>query len=158
MKHFVSSTGCNATNKVNLTLDSHSSHKNLAKTSTWLKSHPGRTVGLHQVAAYGSAATVGNIASGFAKNEIYSLNPHVFPDHLFLPSEVTANVIEMETDDEELLGSATGFIQLFQDKFAPPDPMQPNAEDAAGSPSNTAQLMMNPTPVGPVQRVCQVIS
>ncbi|KAJ3641453.1 hypothetical protein Zmor_027960 [Zophobas morio] len=68
-------------------------------------------------------------------------------DHLFLPSEVTANVIEMETDDEELLGSATGFIQLFQDKFAPPDPMQPNAEDAAGSPSNTAQLMMNPTPV-----------
>ncbi|CAH2100085.1 unnamed protein product [Euphydryas editha] len=43
--------------------------------NTWLKTHPGRTVGLHQVAgifgrAYGSAAFVGKIMSGFEKTNL----------------------------------------------------------------------------------------
>lgn len=176
MKHFVGSTGCNATNKVLLILDGHSSHKNLEalefakangvillclpphcthrmqpldvsffgpldsyynrEVSTWLKAHPGRTVGLYQVAgifgkAYGSAATVGNITSGFEKTGIYPLNRHVFPDHLFLPSQVTDNDIQLEADDgtcEEgnhikLPEAASGSTELPQNNFSPVYPM-----------------------------------
>lgn len=64
--------------------------------ATWMKNHPGRTVGLYQVAsifgkAYETAATVRNITSGFEKTGIYPLNPHIFPEDMYLPSEVTEN-------------------------------------------------------------------
>lgn len=111
--------------------------------TTWLKAHPGRTVGLYQVAsifgrAYGSVASVGNITSGFEKTGIYPLNPHVFPDHLFLPSEVTENVIEMEMDDE-------GHEKEADKEFTrTADQLQPDLEDIAGpSSSTTAQHKIN---------------
>lgn len=119
--------------------------------STWLKAHPGRTVGLHQVAgifgrAYGSAAWVGNIMSGFEKTGIYPLNAHVFPDHLFLPSEVTENVIEsdderMEVNVDEFPGPASGVTQLSQDDVAPAGPVPRDCLVIAGS--YTTQDILN---------------
>lgn len=66
--------------------------------STWLKAYHYRNVGLHKVAGifgklYGSAATVGNITSGYEKRCICPLNPHIFPDYFFLPSTVIGYVI-----------------------------------------------------------------
>lgn len=70
--------------------------------ATWMKNHPGRTVGLYQVAqifgrAYENAASVRNITSGFQKSGIYPFNPHIFPDDMYLPSEITEN--ELNNDD-----------------------------------------------------------
>lgn len=125
--------------------------------TTWLKAHPGRNVGLYQVAsifgrAYGSVASVGNITSGFEKTGIYPLNPHVFPDHLFLPSEVTENVIEMEMDDE-------GHEKEADKEFTrTADQLQPDLEDIAGpSSSTTAQHKINSAKIR-VQSDHQVIA
>lgn len=62
--------------------------------TTWLKQNPGRTVTPYQVgrifaSAYGKAATVNNAASGFAKTGIHPLNPEVFPEWMFAPSQPT---------------------------------------------------------------------
>lgn len=78
--------------------------------ATWMKNHPGRTVGLYQVAqifgrAYENAASVRNITSGFQKSGIYPFNPHIFPDDMYLPSEVTEN--ELNNDDELVASSSS---------------------------------------------------
>lgn len=69
--------------------------------TTWLKNHPGRTVGLYQVSdlfskAYFKAATIGNAVSGFKNTGINPFNPNIFPDHLFSPSDVTDTPIPSE--------------------------------------------------------------
>jgi hypothetical protein len=65
-----------------------------------LEQHPGRTVRLYQVSsvfgrAYADAASVKNVTSGFAKSGICPLNRLIFPDHLFLPSQVSEIVINV---------------------------------------------------------------
>ena len=82
--------------------------------TTWLKNHPGRTVGLYQIAdlfrrAYENAASVKNITSGFKQTGIYPLDPHIFSDDLFLPSEVTEN--DMELDCVEPVASPIQSLQ-----------------------------------------------
>lgn len=62
--------------------------------TTWLKNHPGRTVGLYQISgifsnSYCKAATIGNALSGFKSTGINPFNPDIFPDHLYAPSDVT---------------------------------------------------------------------
>lgn len=79
--------------------------------ATWMKNHPGRTVGLYQVAnifglAYTNAASVRNITSGFEKTGIYPFNPNIFPEDLFLPSEVTENVL----NNDEPVASCTSQV------------------------------------------------
>lgn len=78
--------------------------------STWMKNHPGRTIGLYQVAqlfgrAYEIAASVRNITSGFEKSGIYPFNPHIFPEELYLPSAVTEN--ELTNEDEPVASSSS---------------------------------------------------
>ncbi|KAF5298276.1 hypothetical protein FQR65_LT09787 [Abscondita terminalis] len=119
-----------------------------------------KRAGLYQVVgdfgkAYAYAVSVGNIMTGLEKTEIYPLNAHVFSDHLFLPSEVTENVIEMETrddgrrekeNDDELPTSATGFTQLFQEDFAPADAFESNRVHAPGPSSSSTAKFFGETP------------
>lgn len=127
--------------------------------TTWLIAHPGRTVGLHKVAsifgrAYGSAASFGNITSGFERTGNYPLNTHVSPDHLFLPSEVIQYGIEMEVgnggrveENEEPNGSASGLTKLFQNNFLPADQLQPNLEDVTGPSSSALDILNDISPL-----------
>lgn len=60
----------------------------------WLRNHPGRPITIRQVGrlfgnAYLKAATPKNALSGFEKTGIYPLNPNIFPDEAFAPSETT---------------------------------------------------------------------
>ncbi|KAI4465189.1 hypothetical protein MML48_3g00002243 [Holotrichia oblita] len=64
------------------------------EVTAWLKTHPGRTVSIYQIAslftrAYNKTATVGIALSGFKATGISPLNPNIFPDHLYLPSAAT---------------------------------------------------------------------
>ncbi|KAJ3655638.1 hypothetical protein Zmor_014759 [Zophobas morio] len=67
-----------------------------AACALWMKNHVGRTITLYQIsglfcAAYSKSATVENALSGFRSSGISPLNPDIFPDHLYAPSEVTDN-------------------------------------------------------------------
>lgn len=60
----------------------------------WLKHNPGRVVTCYQVGklfsnAYQRAATMSNAVNGFAKTGIFPLNPEIFPDWMFAPSDPT---------------------------------------------------------------------
>lgn len=60
----------------------------------WLKTNPGRTVSIYQVAkflnqAYEKTATREIASSGFRATGISPWNPNIFPDHVFLPSLTT---------------------------------------------------------------------
>ncbi|KAK9888935.1 hypothetical protein WA026_001154 [Henosepilachna vigintioctopunctata] len=79
--------------------------------STWLKSHPGRVCTHFQIGAllnkaYGKAETVQTSVNGFQKTGLWPVDPNVFPDYLFEPSETT-NIpmrqyrIEPEEDSTE---------------------------------------------------------
>lgn len=81
------------------------------EATLWLKNHPGRTIGLYQVSeifgrAYGSAASVGNVTSGFEKSGIYPLNPNIFPDYLYLPSAVTENETKPDKESHKNIESS----------------------------------------------------
>jgi hypothetical protein len=43
---------------------------------------------------------VKNVTSGFAKSGICPLNRFIFPDHLFLPSQVSENEIEGDEQND----------------------------------------------------------
>lgn len=61
---------------------------------TWHRNHPGRVVNIAEVGAlfgqtYIRAATTQNAMSGFKNTGICPLDPQIFPDKLFEPSETT---------------------------------------------------------------------
>lgn len=61
---------------------------------TWLRNHPGRVITVAEVGglfglAYIRAATTQNAISGFKNTGIYPMNPDIFPEELFEPSETT---------------------------------------------------------------------
>ncbi|XP_060801031.1 uncharacterized protein LOC132901895 [Amyelois transitella] len=100
--------------------------------ATWMKNHPGRTVGLYQVAqifgrAYENAASVKNITSGFGKTGIFPFNPNIFPEEMYLPSEVTENELN---NDEEPVASTSSQPEL-------------NNEDSSESTDAEEQIMEN---------------
>lgn len=60
----------------------------------WQRDHPGRCITIHQVGklfgvAFMKAASVQTAVNGFRKTGIYPLNPGVFEDWMFAPSETT---------------------------------------------------------------------
>lgn len=62
--------------------------------SLWLKAHPDRVLSQYQIArlfgqAYSKTAQTAIAESGFLKTGIWPVNPDIFPDHLFSPSETT---------------------------------------------------------------------
>ena len=61
---------------------------------TWLRNNPGRVISVMEVGslfgqAYMRAATAQNAISGFKNTGICPMNPEIFPDELFEPSETT---------------------------------------------------------------------
>jgi len=92
--------------------------------TTWMKNHPGRTMSLYQVAqlfgrAYENAATVKNITSGFEKTGIFPFNPHIFPEEMFLPSEVTDNNIDLQKNGS-IASSSFSLHQEDENSFSSP--------------------------------------
>ncbi|KAB0790630.1 hypothetical protein PPYR_14932 [Photinus pyralis] len=68
----------------------------------WLQTHPGRAVTIAQVgelygAAFMKAACVQTAVNGFKNTGIYPLNPQIFPDWMFEPSETTNRPMEEAT-------------------------------------------------------------
>lgn len=60
----------------------------------WLRLHPGRAITINEVGelygrAFMKAACVETAVNGFRKSGLYPLNPHVFPEWMFQPSETT---------------------------------------------------------------------
>lgn len=70
--------------------------KNLfqSRNSKWLKNHPGRVVSHLQIGcllneSYGKVATVQNATNVFKETDIWPVNPDIFPDYMFEPTETT---------------------------------------------------------------------
>lgn len=66
---------------------------------SWLRNHPGRSVTIYEVAdlfsrAFSKAATIENAVNGFLNTGIWPYNRHVFPDHLFAPSDTTERELQ----------------------------------------------------------------
>jgi len=64
------------------------------EVTKWLRSHPGRTVSVFQIAqlltpAFQKAATAQTAANGFRKTGLWPVNRDIFEDHEFAPSEIT---------------------------------------------------------------------
>lgn len=129
----------------------------------WLKSHPGRVVTQFQIGgllteAYGKAATVQNATHGFAKTGIYPINPGVFPDHMFQPSETTnivfdnsvqqaANVL---TDDNAQPGPSWKNASAIEPLLAIPTAAQKNLQNpTSGISILVTPADLSPVPVGP---------
>lgn len=74
---------------------------------TWLRNHPGHPVTIAAVGglfglAYIRAATTQNAMSGFKNTGICPLNPEIFPDELFEPSETTnREIVDIENNRPE---------------------------------------------------------
>ena len=88
-----------------------------SEVTLWLKNNPGRTVGLYQLSrlfasAYGKAATVGNALSGFRATGIVPLNPDIFPEYLFAPSQTTdrqqSDNTESQLEDNATIPGVSG--------------------------------------------------
>lgn len=106
-----------------LSIPTHSSHKvqpldrcffqalktNYAEACNhWLVSHPGRVITQHQVAelfgiAYGRCATIEKAVKAFRMCGIVPINPGVFTDQDFAPSEVTNNKSNKENIEPEVM-------------------------------------------------------
>lgn len=74
----------------------------------WLINHPGRCVTIFQVSklfrdAFSRAATVQTALKGFEKTGIHPFNSHVFPDHLFAPSETTEKPLDNDPQQQEMV-------------------------------------------------------
>lgn len=74
----------------------------------WMRQHPGRRVTIYEVGelfgeAFIKSAIMQTAINGFRKTGIYPLNPEVFPEWMFAPSETT----ERELNRQENESTAT---------------------------------------------------
>lgn len=114
---------CRENGIVLLSIPPHSSHKvqpldrcffqalktNYAEAcNNWLVTHPGRVITQYQVAelfgiAYGRCASIEKAVNAFRMCGIVPINPGVFTDEDFMPSEVTNNKGNEENVDPEVM-------------------------------------------------------
>ena len=69
----------------------------------WMRQHPGRRVTIYEVGelfgeAFVKSAVMHTAINGFRKSGIYPLNPEVFPEWMFAPSETTERELNIQED------------------------------------------------------------
>ncbi|XP_030758537.1 uncharacterized protein LOC115884179 [Sitophilus oryzae] len=79
--------------------------------SKWLREHPGRVVTQYQISsllavAYGEAATVKSATNGFEKCGLFPVNPDIFEEHEFAPSDTTNRPNNSVARDEDGLSQS----------------------------------------------------
>lgn len=92
--------------------------------SKWLREHPGRVVTQYQIGslfatAYGKAATIKTATSGFGKCGLFPVNPDIFEEHEYAPSETTNYFV---TSDAQIEGNAPAENQAMTEDFIPSTP------------------------------------
>ncbi|KAB0802070.1 hypothetical protein PPYR_04256 [Photinus pyralis] len=118
--------------------------------SGWLKNNPGRTVSVYQVGklfgeAYEKAAVMKNAVSGFKNTGIYPLNPHIFPDWMYAPAEVTdIEGLEIEPAPSGMQASQT----MPYEEISQPEPCENYSLDSGMNQSSTSavQVRLERTP------------
>lgn len=113
-----------------------------AATDNWMRSNPGQTVKIWQVAllsgqAFTQATTPSNIISGFSSTGISPLNTQIFTDQDYLPSDVTDRSDPSDNTTESPSIAAT--LPSTPSTSRAPDsttPSAPETEPVAVTPSD----------------------
>lgn len=133
--------------------------------SVWLRNHPGRVVTAFQIGylfnqAYGKTASVQNACNGFKSTGLWPVNPDIFPDHFFEPSETTNIPMASTADnpdqiqDDDLLPSLpidleAGEIMTQIQNEAPEPSLEPSTSSSnpsKPSDSSVAIVVTNDIP------------
>ncbi|XP_043212195.1 SH3 domain-containing protein C23A1.17-like [Amphibalanus amphitrite] len=116
--------------------------------ANWLRNNRGRTMTIHDIPgvlrdAWASASTQANITSGFRVSGIVPLNPEVFCEADFCPSQVT----DRPRDAGEDGARATGTPQHVSDPSSAPQraPDPSSAPQCAPGPSSAPQCAPGPS-------------
>ena len=121
-------------------------HKRLSvfyQVTTWLHSHPGRTVTEKDFTtlftkAYGRGATVANATNGFRKTGICPFNPNVFTDEDFIASNVNDRPDPAAANDHPLPAAANNHPLHSLPAAANDQPLPAAVNDSSLHPHRTA--------------------